>query len=91
LPSHSCVLRQHAIDLRLLQHDLRHEDVVRVVGGAPRQLAAVDAIPGQKMTTKALPFGGRRQRLRAFRTRRGLGGHTDADRRLAPTPYNSLT
>ena len=26
------VLRQHAIDLRLLQHHLRHEDVVRVVG-----------------------------------------------------------
>ena len=37
------VLRQHAIDLRLLQHDLGHEDVVRVVGLAPRQVAAVPA------------------------------------------------
>ena len=49
------ILRQHAIDLRLLQHDLRHEDVVRIVGVAPRQVAAVLAIPGEQVAAEALP------------------------------------
>ena len=35
------VLRQHAIDLRLLEHDFRHEDVVRIGGVAPWQVASV--------------------------------------------------
>ena len=52
------ILRQHAIDLRLLQHDLRHQDVIRVVGVAPRQVASVCAIPAEQVTAEALPFGG---------------------------------
>ena len=42
------ILGQHAVDLRLLQHHLRHEDVIRVAGAAPRQIAAVGAIPRQQ-------------------------------------------
>ncbi len=40
------ILRQHAIDLRLLQHHLGHEDVVRVARLPPRQVAAVPPVPG---------------------------------------------
>ena len=53
------VFRQHAIDLRLLQHDLGHEDVVRVVGLAPRQIAAVAAVPGQQPLPEAPAIGRR--------------------------------
>ena len=35
------IFRQDPIDLRLLQHDLRDQDVVRVGGVAPRKVAAV--------------------------------------------------
>ena len=51
------VFRQHAIDLRLLQHDLGHEDVVRVVGLAPWQVAPVAAIPGEQPLAEAPAIG----------------------------------
>ena len=57
LSSHSRVLRQHAIDLRLLQHDLGDEDVVRVVGLAPRQIAAVAAVPRQQPLAESAAIG----------------------------------
>ena len=56
------ILRQHAIDLRLLQHDFRHEDVVRVVRPAPRQVAPVPPVPGQQPIAEAAAVGRRRQR-----------------------------
>ena len=61
------VLRQHAIDLRLLQHDFRDEDVVRVVGLAPGQIAPVTPVPGEQPRSKPSTFGrgGNRQRRRA--------------------------
>src|SRR4029078_11592425 len=34
------------VHLRLLQHDLGDEDVIRVVGSSPRQIAAMAAVPG---------------------------------------------
>ena len=39
------VFRQDAVHLRLLQHDLGDEDVVRVAGVPPRQVPAVAAVP----------------------------------------------
>ena len=50
------VLRQHAIDLRLLQHDLGDEDVVRVVGLAPWQVAPVASVPRQQPLAKPAPI-----------------------------------
>ena len=67
------ILRQHAIDLRLLQHDLGDEDVVRVVGVAPRQVAAVLAIPRQQVAAKALPQRRCRERMCSSSVRQGMG------------------
>ena len=51
------VFGQHAIDLRLLQHDLGDEDVVRVAGVPPRQVAAVRAIPLEQPAPEPLSIG----------------------------------
>jgi len=51
------VLGQHAVHLGLLQHDLRHQDVVRVVGPPPRQIAAVPVVPAQQGPAEPLPRG----------------------------------
>ena len=48
------VLRQHAIDLRLLQHDLGDEDVIRIARLAPRQVASVPPVPGEQPAPKPL-------------------------------------
>src|SRR5215470_12543231 len=56
------VLRQHTIDLRLLKHDLRYEDVVRVVGLPPGQVATVAPIPGQQAVAEPPAVGWRGQR-----------------------------
>ena len=74
------VLRQDAIDLRLLQHDFRDEDVIRVGGLAPRQIAAVAAIPRQQPLTEAAAIGGGRQRQR--RVACVLTGHALAASRI---------
>jgi hypothetical protein len=47
------VLRDHAVDLRLLEHDLRHEDVVGIAGPAPRQVALVPRVPAEETLAKA--------------------------------------
>ena len=49
------VLRQHALDLRLLQHDLGHEDVVGIRSLSPRKVASVASIPCQQSSSEALP------------------------------------
>src|SRR5262245_21907512 len=46
------VLRDDALHLRLLENDLRDEDVIRIVGGAPRQVATVAAIPREQASMK---------------------------------------
>jgi hypothetical protein len=56
------VLRQHAIHLRLLQHHLGYEDVVRIGGFPPRQIAPVPPVPLEQPPAKPLP-------LRRFRNR----------------------
>jgi hypothetical protein len=67
--------RQHAIDLRLLQHDFGNENVVRVVGLAPRQIAAVAAVPGQQPLPETAAIGRDRQRERARASVLLLDGH----------------
>src|SRR5882762_5974786 len=42
------VLRDDAVDLGLLEHDLGDEDAVRLAGAAPGQIAAVACVPGEK-------------------------------------------
>ena len=72
------VLRQHAIDLRLLQHDLGDEDVVRIAGLSPRQIAPVAAVPRQQPVAKSAAIGRHRQRRRfgpASRLAGALCGH----------------
>ena len=57
------VLRQHAIDLGLLQHDFGDEDVVRIARLAPRQIASVAPIPGEQALAEPPAVGrGARQR-----------------------------
>ncbi len=62
------VFRQDAVDLRLLQHDLGDEDVIRVVGVAPGQITPIFAIPGQKPAAKALAYLRRWQGMRHERS-----------------------
>src|SRR5262249_14535335 len=54
------ILREHPIDLGLLQHDLGHEDVIRVVGRAPREVATICAIPREQQAPE--PLAKRRRR-----------------------------
>jgi hypothetical protein len=56
------VLGQHAIDLRLLEHDFRDEDVVRIARAAPRKIAAVSPIPLEQAASKPLSRQRRRRR-----------------------------
>jgi cob(I)alamin adenosyltransferase len=46
------------MDLRLLKHHLRHEDVVRIVGVAPGQVAPVRAIPREQPGSESSPLRG---------------------------------
>ena len=48
------VLRQDAVDLRLLKLDLGDEDVVRVPGLAPRQIAPIPPIPVEQPSPESL-------------------------------------
>ena len=95
LPSHSCVLGQHAIHLRLLQHDLGHENVVRVVGLAPRQIAAVPAVPRQQPPAKTPPVGAVGMARRSAARGRSVDASISASRAragdvgLRGIPYNS--
>jgi cob(I)alamin adenosyltransferase len=52
------VLRQYAIDLGLLEHHLGDEDVVRVGGPPPRQVAAVRAVPRKELRPEPPPLRG---------------------------------
>jgi len=54
------VLRQYPIDLRLLQHHLRDEDVVRVGGLPPREIASIPPVPVEQPPPE--PLAGRRNR-----------------------------
>ena len=45
--------RDHAVDLRLLQHDLAHQDRVGIRRLAPREIAPVLAVPGQEQLPHA--------------------------------------
>ena len=49
-------------DLRLLEHDLGDEDVVRVGRAPPRQVAAVRVVPPQQLAPERAALGGRGQR-----------------------------
>ena len=44
------IIRDDGSDLRLLKHELRDEDGVRVVGVAPGKIAAVLTVPGEERT-----------------------------------------
>ena len=58
------VFRQHAIDLRLLEHDFRHEDVVRIGGFAPWQRASVTVVhsSSRRLKFRRAGTGGMRAR-----------------------------
>src|SRR6266852_313385 len=67
------ILGDDAVDLRLLEHDLRDEDAIRIAGPAPRKVATVSGVPGEQAPVEASPraeSGGRH------------GGHCDR----APSP-----
>src|SRR5262245_3699431 len=51
------VLRDHPVDLRLLQHDLGDQDAIRVFGAPPRQVAAMLAVPGEQTSAKTRAGG----------------------------------
>ena len=59
------VLREDAVHLRLLQHHLRHEYVVRIAGIPPREVPAIGLVPGEQTPPESL----------AGRRRRQGGGH----------------
>lgn len=42
------VLRDHALDLRLLQHDLGDEDAIRLTGATPREVAGMLGVPDEQ-------------------------------------------
>ena len=46
------IIRDDGDDLRLLEHELGHENCVRIVRPAPRKIAPVCKIPTQQATTK---------------------------------------
>jgi hypothetical protein len=46
------IIRDDCGDLRLLEHELGHENCVRISGPAPRKIAPVPKIPTQQATTK---------------------------------------
>ncbi|MEY2547020.1 MAG: hypothetical protein QOG48_2137 [Verrucomicrobiota bacterium] len=48
----SIIVRQHGRHLRLLEHELRDENRVRIARAAPREIAPVFAIPDAKRGTK---------------------------------------
>src|SRR5262249_27877228 len=54
------VLRQDAVDLRLLQHDLGDEDLVGVPCLSPRQIAPISAVPSQQPSPEPLSLLGSR-------------------------------
>src|SRR3972149_5236676 len=53
-PEELLVLRDHALHLGLLEHDLGDEDVVGIVGVPPRQVTAVPAVPAEQPSLEAL-------------------------------------
>ena len=58
------IFGEYAVNLRLLQHHLRHEDVVRIGGFAPGKIATIGAIPREKAAAEPLPAGwGRKRRV----------------------------
>ena len=46
------VIRDDGGDLRLLKHELGNEDSVGIASPAPREVAAITAIPTQQSATK---------------------------------------
>ena len=48
------VFRYDSRDLRLLEHQLRHEYLVRAAGPAPGQVARVSAVPATKPATEVI-------------------------------------
>ena len=54
LSSHSWYFGSDAIDLRLLEHHLRNEYVIRIVGVPPRKVTPVLAVPGEKRAAEPL-------------------------------------
>src|SRR5260221_5291632 len=77
------VLREDAVDLRLLQHDFGHEDVVRVAGVPPRQIAPVRPVPLEEPAPEPLTVC--RNGYDRFRTRRPRTVRTP---RTPRTSYN---
>ena len=52
-PFQECAVKvDHARHLRLLQHELRHQHVVRVARSAPREVTGILAVPATKPHTK---------------------------------------
>ncbi len=73
----------HARDLRLLEHQLRDEDVVGVAGVAPGQVARVAAKPGAKAHAE-------RAQLRRVESRpRQCGSHVGTAEKIPPSTINS--
>jgi hypothetical protein len=59
----SMIVGLHSRDLGLLQHELRHDDTIRVSGPPPGQVAAVAAKPPEQVAAKLGTVGkGRRDK-----------------------------
>ena len=66
-------IRNDRLHLRLLQHDFGHQDVIRVAGLSPGQIASVAPIPREQPVAKAPAIGWHRQSRRR-RPTSGLAG-----------------
>src|SRR6185436_3439978 len=60
-PEKLAILGDHAIHLRLLQHDLGDQHAVGMARAAPGKVAAVLAVPGQELALEGADGGARRR------------------------------
>lgn len=47
------IIRKHGGDLRLVEHQLGNENRVRIAGAAPREIAAIFAVPAEKRVAES--------------------------------------
>ena len=87
---------QHALDLRLLEHDLAHQHAVGVIDAAPRQIAVEPPPLGEHVAAKLVlrhggargPNRGRRKIGYAF-ARHAYDCASSIERRAAQPPHTS--
>src|SRR5262249_17361618 len=79
------VVFEHGRDSRLLQHDFRNPDAVRVARFAPREIAAILVVPAQERAAKTARRSILHERLRRnfFHPRKELYGRRHSSSTLA--------